>query len=200
MDFSVRGNHQPSGAPAESMEATGSPRHNKNKMSGLNKWSRVGGVVLLFALTVIVVASIFLIHYTNSDQWKYVNTSEFQAVDVSVGGSSSGDQIYFGQVKDIETNYLILDDIYYIPATTSSTSNITLQPLVCQVDNPYNQMVISLSSVNWWENLQNSGKVAQSILSYQKANPNGANCSALANSSSTSTPSSSTSNTATTKP
>ena len=154
----------------------------KQKCADLNKWARVGGVFLLFALTVIVVASIFLIHYTNTDQWKYVNTNEFQAVDVSVGGSSSGDQIYFGQIKDIDTNYLILDDIYYIPATSSSTSNITLQPLVCQVDNPFNQMVISLTSVNWWENLQNSGKVAQSILSYQKANPNGADCAALASS------------------
>jgi hypothetical protein len=115
-----------------------------------------------------------------------------------VGGSSSSDQIYFGQIKVIDTNYLILDDIYYIPATGSTTSNITLQPLVCQVDNPYNQMVISTSSVNWWENLQNSGKVAQSILSYQKQNPNGANCAALASSSS-STPSASTGTSSTTK-
>lgn len=191
MDFSVRGNHQTPGVPADSLETAGSPKHNKTKMRGFNKWGRVGGVFLLFALTVIVVASIFLIHYTNTDQWKYVNTNEFQAVDVSVGGSSSGDQIYFGQIKDIDTNYMILDDIYYIPATSSSTSNITLQPLVCQVDNPFNQMVISLTSVNWWENLQNSGKVAQSILSYQKANPNGADCAALASSTSTTTPSSS---------
>src|ERR1035438_392539 len=147
MDFSVRGNHQPSGAPAESMDVAGPPRHNKNKSGGYNKWARIGGGVFLFCLTGVVGVCIFLLHYANTDQFKYVNTSDFQAVDVSVGGSSSGDQIYFGQVKDINTNYLVLDDIYYIPATTSSTSNITLQPLVCQVDNPFNQMVIALSSV-----------------------------------------------------
>jgi hypothetical protein len=198
MDFSVHGNHQPIGAPAATMEAAGSPKNSRNKPNKFNKWASLGGMIFLIALTVILVASIFLIHYANTNQFKYVNTGEFQAVDVSVGGSSSGDQIYFGQIKVIDTNYLILDDIYYIPATSSSTSNITLQPLVCQVDNPFNQMVINSTSVNWWENLQNNGKVAQSILSYQKQNPKGANCSALASNSTTSTPSASTGTTGTT--
>ena len=185
MDFSVRGNHQPLGTPAVPLESVGPPRHNKNKSSDFNKWARLGAVLFIFALAIIAVGSIFLIHYSNVNQYSYVNKNDFQAVDVSIGGSTSGDQIFFGQVKDISSNYLVLYDIYYIPASTSSTSSITLQPLVCQVDTPYNQMVINLSSVNWWENLQNTGKVAQSILSYQKQNPKGANCAALTSSSTT---------------
>src|ERR1019366_8947768 len=88
-------------------------------------------------------------------------------VDVSVGGSN-GDQIYFGNLKALNGSYMVLQNVFYIPSSSSS-SNITLEPLVCQIDAPYNQMVINRASVNWWENLQSSGKVAQAVTAYEKS-------------------------------
>jgi hypothetical protein len=159
------------------------------------KGFRLASVLLLFCITILLLATIFLVHYGPADETKYVDTNDFQAVDINVGGSSSSDQIYFGHVKALNSNFVVLDDVYYIP-TTSTSSSITLEPLICQVDAPFNQMVVSRSSVNWWENLQPTGKVATTITSYQKNNPNGPTCP----SSSTSSTSGTSSTAATTTP
>ena len=121
----------------------------------MSKWLRIASVVLLFSITVLLVAIAFSFYFGNNDESKYLETGTFQAVDIT-GGSSNGDQIYFGNIKNINDKYLVLDNVYYIPPTTSS-ANINLEPLVCQVDVPFDQMIVNRTSVNWWENLQSSG-------------------------------------------
>ena len=105
----------------------------------------------------------------------YVKSDKIQAVDVSIGGSNNGDQIYFGKIKKITSKYIVLDDVFYIPSSANG-SNIQLEPLVCQIDKPINRMMINRSSVNWYENLQSDGQVAQAITNYEKSNPKTPSC------------------------
>jgi len=168
MDFSTRGTQQTVGSADTGNVSPSASRQKKFERSNLGKWLRAASVVLLLGITVLLIAIAFSLHTGNYDESKYINSGNFQAVDISVGGSSNGDQIYFGNIDALNNNYLVLDNVYYIP-TTSSSSNITLEPLVCQVDAPFNRMVVNRASVNWWENLQSSGKVAQAITNYEKS-------------------------------
>jgi hypothetical protein len=184
MDLSVRNGQQHNvvtGAPVSNTGMDAAPHQNKSSGSGKvfesNKLIRVLYVILLAGIAGLLIAISFSFVFgpTNTES-KYINTKDFQAVDISVGGSTTGDQIYFGNIKSLNSNYVVLNNVYYIPTSTTSSSNVTLEPLVCQIDKPFDQMVINRSSVNWWENLQPTSKVSTSIASYEKSNPKGPTC------------------------
>jgi hypothetical protein len=174
MDFTNRGaqSHVPSTDSGANTTAVNhvKTKERKEKKGGLfgPSWLAAIGI---FCIAVLLLAVVIVLVYGGTDQSKYINKNDYQAVDINVGGSTSGDQIYFGNLTTINSNYVVLENVFYIPSTTSSTSNITLEPLVCQIDAPVNQMIINRSSVNWWENLQNSGKVSQTIANYEKSSP-----------------------------
>jgi hypothetical protein len=181
MDLSVRNGQQHNATTAAPVSNTGmDASRGKSSRSGRmfesNKLIRLLYVVLLAGIAVLLISISFSFVFGTNPESKYINTKDFQAVDISVGGSTTGDQIYFGNVKSINSNFLVLDNVYYIPTSTTSTSNVTLEPLVCQIDEPFDQMVINRSSVNWWENLQSGSKVSTSIASYEKSNPKGPTC------------------------
>ncbi len=152
----------------------------RTKKSGVDypKSWRIIFVVLLFSVTILLGAVILLLSYGNKNEAKYVNASDIQAVDINIAGSSPTNQLYFGHIESFVNNYVVMDDIYYFPTNSNTSSNTTsLEPLVCQIDAPYSQMIINRSNIVWWENLQNSGKVAKTISSYEHSHPKGPNCS-----------------------
>ena len=183
MDFTHHGANssqvpRPGNQPTGSVSASSSKR---KKFDDWGKWTRIGFVTLLFASTILVVAIAALVAFGGGDQSKYVKTSKYQAVFIN-DGSSSGQSVYFGHIVKLTSNYLVLQNIYYISTTgsgssSSSSSNYSLTKLGCQqLHDPYDQMVINMSQVAFWENLQDSGKVVTAIQQYQKQNPNGPNC------------------------
>jgi hypothetical protein len=194
MDFTRQGTGaQPGARPNVQQSAASSGdsslKHKGNK-SGLGKWMRIGYATLLFGTTILVVAIAGLTAFGGNDESKYVNTSKYQAVFLN-GGSTNGQSVYFGHITKLTSGYLVLQDIYYIttPSGSSSTStsnsnNYQLTKLGCQqLHDPYDQMVINQAQIAFWENLNNSGKVVQTILTFQKDNPNGPNCSQTTSSS-----------------
>ncbi|HUD07716.1 MAG TPA: hypothetical protein VMQ52_01420 [Candidatus Saccharimonadales bacterium] len=195
MDFTNRVTPQTHAQPVDSSADTAAGNHHsktkiKKSASG-PAWLAAIGIV---CLAVLLLATLLVLVFGGTDQNKYINKNEYQAVDINIGGSSSGDQIYFGNLRTINSTYLVLENVFYIPTTTSTSSNITLEPLVCQIDEPVNQMLINHSSVNWWENLQNSSKVSKTISSYEKSNPSTPACTSTNSTtpSTSSTPSSTT--------
>lgn len=107
----------------------------------------------------------------------YVKNDTYQAVDISIGGNN-GDQVYFGKITRLTNKVLVLDKVFYIPSSNTK-SGLQLQPIVCQIDKPYNRMIFSRSSVNWYENLQPDGQVVQAINNYEKTNTNTPTCSTI---------------------
>jgi len=182
MDFMNRSEqgqpaHQP--APVASSSSSSSAARGNRKKDD-NKWPRIGGVVLLFALTVLVVSVIGLLFFGKPDQGKYVDSKKYQAVFLTNG------QVYFGKLKEVNGDYFKLQDIYYLTQNTSTNAsgqattdgNYTLVKLGCQqIHDPTDQMVVERSQVSFWENLVDSGKVVTSIKTFQKQNPNGPDCS-----------------------
>lgn len=104
-----------------------------------------------------------------------VQGDKFQAVFLD------NDQVYFGKIRDIESDTLILTDIYYLQkqsgeqqsvtqASSDSTAqgNLSLVKLGDELHAPQDEMRINRDQVVFWENLKDDGKVAQAIKNYKK--------------------------------
>ena len=206
MDFLHRSaNNQPQAARTNSQTSgagTSVEKFHSQMADGQPKWIRVIFVVLLFSLTVLAIGIAILFYSGRVREAHLVDTTKEQAVFLTNG------QVYFGKIKDINTQYLDLQNIFYLNSQSSQGSNSNSTPtsfslvkLGCELHGPLDQMVINRQQVSFWENLSTTGKVAKAIDQWNTQNPNGQTCSdssasnSTTQSQSTSSNSSSTSNT-----
>lgn len=151
---------------------------------GSNQWLKILTLVVLVGIAILLGAIAFGVRQGTADdsEYKYVNTSKYQAVFLNNG------QVYFGNIKTLDDTHIRMTDIYYLTqssdATDSKTTNgdYSLIKLGCQqIHNPYDAMVINRGEVTFWENLQDDGKVVSTIKEFKKKNPNGPDCSKVSN-------------------
>lgn len=144
-------------------------------------------MVLVGAIVVLLLALVAFVSFSGGkSEDKYVDSSKLQAVFLNTG------QVYFGNIKSLNSKYFVLTNIYYLQTANSSSSgqsnagsNVTLVKLGCELHEPYDQMVINSSQVTFWENLQDNGQVAKAVSTFEKQNPNGQKCADQSSSSST---------------
>ena len=190
MDFTGRST-QPQAAPSGNHAAAPVPPAAPTKRKQRKgSWNRAGVMVFVAAVIILIIALTIFIGFggnSSKDEDKYVDTSKLQAVFLNTG------QVYFGNIKTLNSKYFVLTNIYYLQTTgngssSSSTStgsnNVTLVKLGCELHEPYDQMVINSSQVTFWENLQDNGQVATAVSKFQKENPNGLKCTDQSSSSS----------------
>lgn len=149
------------------------------------------GRTIRLELFIVIVGSALLLAATSlylalngglNAEAKKIDTSKFQAVFLN-GGVTSGSvsySTYFGQIKAINDDYVVLNKVYYLTDQQGENNQSTpqLTKLGCQqLHSPTDEMVINRSQVAFWENLQDNGKVVQAIKEFEKQNPNGPNCS-----------------------
>lgn len=186
MDFTSRNAQTTTPAPgAGPSTPSGAP---KKRSRDRNKWTRIFTVTGVGLVTILLVALIAVIVLGPGNSEKdYVDTNKLQAVFLNTG------QVYFGNIKTLNANYFVLNNIYYLQQTNgnsgsssnSAGSNVTLVKLGCELHEPYDQMVINSSQVTFWENLQDNGQVAKAVANFEKQNPNGLKCADQSSSSST---------------
>lgn len=190
MEFNMNRGSQPAARPAQGSTATAAtsngskmPPH-KGVKSG-PAWLRIIWVVLLFALTLLVISIAFLLYFGGSKEGNYVDNKKQQAVFLTNG------QVYFGKIKDINKQYVDLQDIYYLNVNQqvqpnqkdansqqSQNNSISLVKLGCELHGPVDQMLINRDQVSFWENLRSDGQVAEAISKWMEQNPNGQKCAA----------------------
>jgi hypothetical protein len=159
-------------------------RETKNKGGKKSRWLQISQYILLVGITILLVGIAFAFTRStgnvNSSEAKFVDTSKYQAVFLNNG------QVYFGNITNLNDQYVRLKHIYYLTQSSSATSSssssasdsYSLVKLGCQqIHDPTDQMVINRSQVTFWENLSDSGKVVSSIKQFIKQNPNGPDCS-----------------------
>jgi hypothetical protein len=212
MEWMNRGNRpvQANGQPAAGVAPTAQTSQNvtANKGGGRPPMGgmRWASVALLFSVTILVVALVIFLAIGGSkteSQNKYVDTSKMQAVFLN------GGQVYFGNVKNINSQYMQMANIYYLrvnqqvqPNGNATNNDISLVKLGCELHGPQDTMVINQSQIIFWENLKADGQVAKAVADYVKQNPNGQQCNtntSTGNNSNTGT-STNTGNTTTTTP
>jgi hypothetical protein len=180
MDFSNRSTQpQPVASHAPTAPSAG---HKKSNRDNDGKWKRLGVFLGVGAVVVLLVALVVAVGFSNGkgdDEGKYVDTGKLQAVFLNTG------QVYFGNVKTLNNNYVVLTNIYYLQTSNGSNSstqssnqntNVSLVKLGCELHEPYDQMVINRSQVTFWENLQDGGQVAKAVKTFEQQNPNGQKC------------------------
>lgn len=200
MDFLHRSaNNQPQSARSNGSQSAGLSNgieRVKNVVDNQPKWMRVVMVVLLFSATVLLLSIAVLFYTGRTHEGEIVDGTKKQAVFLTNG------QVYFGQIKTINTQYLDLQDIYYLNSQSSSGSNnsnstptsFSLVKLGCELHGPQDEMVINRQQVSFWENLKTDGKVAKAIDQWKTENPNGQKCTDTTNSTQQSTGTTQTSN------
>lgn len=173
MDFMGRTvpSQQPVRMPAP--EPVESPRNKRrDKYDWLTRSSRIATNALLFIVALLVAAVVWFIYSSSpASQSQYVDGSKLQAVFLNTG------QVYFGNVKSFNQDYLVLNNVYYLQSSggTSSSSkdqNVSLVKLGCELHKPFDEMVVNSKEVTFWENLQSDGQVAKAVSDYNKQNPN----------------------------
>jgi len=183
MDYSNRNAQPHTGTPGAA--TVSQTRRNRNN----DKWTRIGVVAAVVVVVALIIGAILVTSGSNTpNEARYVDTNKLQAVFLNTG------QVYFGNVKTLNDKYIVLTNIYYLQtanssgsaSTSSSTSNnVSLVKLGCELHQPYDQMIINRSQVTFWENLQDTGQVAKAVKTFEQQNPNGQKCADQSSSAST---------------
>ena len=185
MDFN-RSTQQPGTTPVAHPAAAGVSR--KSDKNSDSKWGKIGLVSLVAALAIILIGAALAAGGGKNDnaEQKLVDSSRLQAVFLSTG------QVYFGNVKTLNSKYFVVDNIYYLQTSSAGSgtaananTSVSLVKLGCELHSPFDQMVINRSQVTFWENLQDSGQVAKAVKTFKQQNPSGQKCSDSATNAST---------------
>jgi hypothetical protein len=130
------------------------------------------GVIIVILIAVAVIFRGKLLPGKDSAAIKAAGTpSGYEAVFLTNG------QVYFGKLSHSGSDYLTLDDIYYLqvgpqqgsgtaPTNASSTAQqqITLVKLGNELHGPVDEMHINRSQVLFYEDLKSDGQVVKAIL------------------------------------
>lgn len=209
MDFMNRGfrNSQNTTNTAEQPAQTSSSasavkkfgRGGKNGRGNMNL-KNAGGLTFMIALLILVAGVIFaMINFKgNYTEGRFVDTKKYQAVFLN------GGQVYFGNIKDLNSKFLKLDSIYYLRVNqqvqpdsnaAQNSNDVSLVKLGCELHGPQDSMVINREQVIFWENLKDDGQVVQAIQKYREQYPNGEECNKQSSTSNTTNTTETTNNT-----
>ncbi len=130
------------------------------------------GLAVLLALSALAWLVVMSAGYFNAGS--SVKAKQYQAVFLTNG------QVYFGKVKNVNADYVKLEEIYYLQvqqtvqpkdgkATDNSNQEVSLAKLGGELHGPEDTMFINRDQVLFWENLKNDGKVAKAISDYKEA-------------------------------
>jgi hypothetical protein len=189
MEFNMNRGSQPAARPSQSAAAASTSNGNKAAHLKSPAWLRVAWIVLLFAVTILVISIAFLLYFGGSKEGNIVDTKKQQAVFLTNG------QVYFGNIKEVNEQYISLANIYYLnvnqqvqpnqkdskDAANNANNSISLVKLGCELHGPVDQMVINREQITFWENLKDDGQVAKAIASWVQQNPQGQKCSTATN-------------------
>jgi hypothetical protein len=129
--------------------------------------------LLLVAVIIIIGVVGWFLWRSPGTSDKLIDTSKYQAVFLTNG------QVYFGKLTDMGSEYLRLNDVYYLqtssddnksdnPQNSTDTSNdIKLIKLGSEVHGPEDQMIIVKGLVIFFENIKADGDVGKLIKDIQ---------------------------------
>jgi hypothetical protein len=139
------------------------------KKGGFFRW-----LIVLIIVLLIILAGLFVVSKVTG--WNVLGidkgnaSGEWQAVFLSNG------QVYFGQIKDENTDTIILRDIYYLQVTRAlqppegnveqQNDELSLVKLGNELHGPEDEMFINRAHVLFIENLKEEGKVVRAIQRY----------------------------------
>ncbi|HIA92151.1 TPA: hypothetical protein EYO12_03500 [Candidatus Saccharibacteria bacterium] len=131
-------------------------------------------VIVLVLVGLVVIAAMFFGLSRNLSSGN-VKSDQYQAVFLTNG------QVYFGKMSNINSDYVTLEDIFYLQVTQQTTGDdalqsgdnaavdpqISLAQLGNELHGPESEMFISREQILFWENLTDEGDVVTAITNFQ---------------------------------
>ena len=125
-----------------------------------NQSSIVVGIASVAGLLLIVVLGFkaYWLVIKSAQNEKKIDPTTYQAIFLA------DEQIYFGKLKDVNSLYPILEDVYYIMLQNDDPNSGRLVKLGQEEPHsPYDQMIINRDHILFWENLKPDSRVIQTI-------------------------------------
>lgn len=186
MEWMNRGASQAQQSNQQTQQPTVIPAANQAKepKKPKGKWLnnlKVIHVAFLFLATILVISVIVGLGLggNKNSESRYVDSSKLQAVFLN------GGQVYFGNIQDLNSEFLTMGNIYYLRVNqqvqpnqqqSNNSNDISLVKLGCELHGPTDSMVINREQVVFWENLKNDGQVAKAVEEYKKSNKGEQKC------------------------
>lgn len=159
------------GNPVNSPISNSGPKSKKPKFNF--NLTKAGATALLISIAVLLIAlSVYLFVFKdNRSTILQVKGDQYQAVFLN----SADGQVYFGKLRELNSSYYTLSDIYYVrvetvqpdDGTQQAEQNISLAKLGNEIHGPEDVMYINEDSVMFFENLKEDGQVVKAIREYQ---------------------------------
>ncbi|MBI2674267.1 MAG: hypothetical protein HYX22_00815 [Candidatus Yanofskybacteria bacterium] len=94
--------------------------------------------------------------YDRYDKQDFIDPNTYQAVFLT------NDQTYFGRLKNISSDYLILFDVYYVKIDEDGAGQLVKLGSI-EPHEPENKMTINRDQVLFWENIKFDSSVVKKI-------------------------------------
>lgn len=109
-----------------------------------------------------VIGSSFLTDWLRYDRKNdFIDSDTYQAVFLT------NDQIYFGRLKNISSDYLILSDVYYVKINKDGAGQL-VKLGIGEPHGPKNEMIINQDQILFWENMRFDSQVVKTIQTMQQ--------------------------------
>src|SRR3989338_4625865 len=117
----------------------------------------IGVAVLAVAVGIIsIFPAISSLKYDGYDKKSFIDPDVYQSIFLT------NDQIYFGRLKNISSDYLILSDVYYVKVNENGAGQL-VKLGAGEPHSPKNEMIINQDQVLFWENLRSDSAVVKTI-------------------------------------
>lgn len=99
--------------------------------------------------------------YDRYDKSEFIDRNTYQAIFLT------NNQIYFGHLKNVNDDYLILFDVYYVKVSEEENKSILVKLGTIEPHGPTGSMTVNKDQVLFWENLRPDSQVIKTIESIQ---------------------------------
>lgn len=123
-------------------------------------------IAVTLAVLIVVIGYVgmqFLTEFVKYDRYNkqdFVDQSTYQAVFLT------NDQIYFGHLKNINSEFLMLDDVYYVKVGEGGAGQLVKLGAI-EPHAPQDKMIINKSQVLFWENMRFDSTIVKTIQNMQ---------------------------------
>jgi len=115
-------------------------------------------VIIGLLLVIILGFAVYSLLSKNAGEAEKIDQTTYQAVFLE------GGQIYFGKLRDIDSPYPVLDDVYYVKLENEKAASGRLVKLgIIEPHGPKDQMILNRNHILFWENLKPDSQVVQTI-------------------------------------
>ena len=107
-----------------------------------------------------IFSAINFFNYDRYDKNDFIDSDAYQAIFLT------NDQTYFGRLKNINSSFLLLSDVYYVKLNTEGTGQMIKLGAI-EPHGPKDTMIINKDQVLFWENLKFDSQVVKTIQNIQ---------------------------------